>query len=169
MEDEPEACDEGGWTKETFKRCLSFSNKNVVGEFAGRTVQNESFMVQWYRILCQYSGLSLTYRSDVFLAIAGIAEIFRDITSFTYKSGLWIEDAHSGLLWHAEGSLMSARKPTATSNAPSWSWASLDGPVSMLFSLSRATCLAILRRRFLNVSPVPCERVSAMRIRTTIF
>lgn len=155
VEDEPEVCDEGGWTKETFKRCLSFSNKNVLGELSRRTVQNELFMVQWYRILCQYSGLSLTYRSDVFPAIAGIAEIFRDITSFAYKSGLWIEDAHSGLLWHAEGSLMPARKPSATSNAPSWSWASLDGPVSMLFSLGSSNMPSDLAAQILDCQPDP--------------
>jgi hypothetical protein len=134
VEGEPEACNEGGWTNETFKRCLDFAKNTVLGLSDRNAPRNEPCMMQWYHILCQYSGLSLTYRSDVFLAIAGIAQIFRDTTGFTYKAGLWKEHVHSGLLWHAEGSLMPVRSTTTASNAPSWSWASLDGPVNMIFS-----------------------------------
>ncbi|KAG9191334.1 hypothetical protein G6011_09422 [Alternaria panax] len=139
VEEEPEACGEGGSTNDTFKRCLSFANSTIVGELGRQTAQSELLMMQWYRILCQYSGLSLTYRSDVFLAIAGIAQLFRDITGFTYNAGLWNEHVHSGLLWYAEGSLMPVRPTTAASSVPSWSWASLDGPVSMIFSRESRT------------------------------
>jgi hypothetical protein len=131
VEEEPEACDEGRWTNETFKRCLSFANKNIVGELGRYTIRNELSMMQWYLILCQYPGLSLTYRSDVFLAIAGIAQIFHDITGFTYKAGLWFEHAHS------------------------WSWASLGGPVSMPFSRESRNMPTDLTAQILECQPDP--------------
>jgi len=134
VEENPEAWQEGEWSNESFKRCLTFANNAAVGELGRHVPESDTFMMQWYRIVCQYSRLSLTYRSDVFMAIAGIAQIFCEVTHFTYKAGLWREHVHAGLLWYADGSLMPVRRVTASFSAPSWSWASLDGPVNMIFS-----------------------------------
>ncbi|KAI4960897.1 hypothetical protein J4E86_002523 [Alternaria arbusti] len=110
VEENPEAWQEGEWSNESFKRCLTFANNSAVGEFGRHVPESEAFMMQWYRI------------------------IFREVTHFTYKAGLWNEHVHAGLLWYADGSLMPLRRATAVSSPPSWSWASLDGPVNMMFS-----------------------------------
>jgi elongation factor P--beta-lysine ligase len=161
VEEEPEACNQGGWTDETFKQCLNFANNTAVGEFGRYTTQSEFFMMQWYRILCQYSGLSLTYRSDIFLAIDGIAQIFREVTGFTYKAGLFEEHVHSGLLWHVEGSNMPVRLTNAACKPPSWSWASLDGPVNMIFDRGSTNITTDLTAKVLRYQPHPKRASSA--------
>lgn len=87
-------------------------------------------MNQWHRIVCQYSNLNLTFESDVFAALAAIAQKFQQITQFRYVVGLWLENMHRDLLWYASNSLS---KTTYKDKAPSWSWASHGGPVAMMF------------------------------------
>ncbi|KAI4650311.1 uncharacterized protein J4E79_009580 [Alternaria viburni] len=115
LEENPEAWQEGEWSNESFKRCLTFANNSAVGEFGRHVPESEAFMMQWYRI------------------------IFCEVTHFTYKAGFWREHVHAGLLWYADGSLMPVRRVTASSSPPSWSWASLDGPVNMIFSRESRT------------------------------
>jgi hypothetical protein len=93
-------------------------------------------MDRWYKVVSQYSGLQLTFRPDIFPAISGIAKIFNEATDFRYVAGIWLEDIHSGLLWYR---LYLGRKDVAQDRrnenwrAPSWSWASLEGPVQNLY------------------------------------
>jgi hypothetical protein len=83
---------------------------------------------QWYDVVCQYSGLDLTFDKDVLAAIDGISSTFRDATSLQYAAGLWQEHLPYGLLWYCENVRLVGR----SSVAPSWSWASRRGPVKML-------------------------------------
>lgn len=83
---------------------------------------------QWYDVVCQYSGLDLTFDEDVLAAIDGVSSTFRDATSLQYAAGLWQEHLPYGLLWYCENARLVGRSPVA----PSWSWASRRGPVKML-------------------------------------
>ncbi|KAF3046282.1 hypothetical protein E8E11_003879 [Didymella keratinophila] len=77
------------WKDESFKR--SFALDALIFENSGKPAEhvNNLVMNQWYRIVCQYSNLNLTVVSDVFAALAAIAQKFRQITQFTYVAGLW--------------------------------------------------------------------------------
>jgi hypothetical protein len=83
---------------------------------------------QWYDIVCQYSGLNLSFDDDVFAAIGGIARTFRKATGLKYAAGLWWEHLPYGFLWYCESNRLGGRSAVA----PSWSWASRRGPVKML-------------------------------------
>jgi hypothetical protein len=113
------------WEDENFKRSLQFPTNDM-----------RQIMDSWYKVVSQYSGLQLTYRADIFPAISGIARIFNEATGFGYVAGIWVEDIHSGLLWYR---LYLGRKDVAQDRrskdwkAPSWSWASLEGPVHNLY------------------------------------
>ncbi|KAI8651876.1 HET domain-containing protein [Fusarium sp. Ph1] len=79
----------------------------------------------YYRVVEEYTNRKLTVASDKLPAIAGIASILAPKLG-QYLAGLWAHDIHSGLLWSTAGGPL-----LETSRAPSWSWASKDGRVSI--------------------------------------
>jgi hypothetical protein len=118
------------WDDENFKRALLFD-----------TQDSELILKRWYAIISQYTSLHLSYPSDVFPAIAGVALEFAKATSFKYSWGLWIEHIHSGLLWYRHY-LPREDRPIdeQVRHVPTWSWAYRMAPSQMLFSVeSRPT------------------------------
>ena len=115
---------------ESFKRSFALDTILQNNKNESREVIEERLMAQWYRIVCQYTTLNVTFYTDIFPAVAGIAQKFAEATNFTYIAGLWLEHVLSGLLWYAE---TAQSREYAEFVAPSWSWASLGGPVRMLF------------------------------------
>ncbi|KAH9206680.1 hypothetical protein DL95DRAFT_315137 [Leptodontidium sp. 2 PMI_412] len=84
-------------------------------------------MQLWGSIMWNFTRRAITFPSDRFPAISGLArEVYRH-TDWTYVAGLWKEYIHLGLLW----STRDVASPAKEYVAPSWSWASLDirGPV----------------------------------------
>ncbi|KAL2070991.1 hypothetical protein VTL71DRAFT_14017 [Oculimacula yallundae] len=98
----------------------------------------------WYQAVSDLIKRGISYRSDIFPAISGVAkDTYRHIKQ-EYKAGLWLDHIHTGLLWSV-GYI--GAKRTEAYTAPSWSWASLD--------LSSQRGLGISGRRIypaLNVS-----------------
>jgi len=83
---------------------------------------------KWYNLVSDYITRDLTNSDDIFPAISGLAREVQRQTSNTYAAGIWLEDAHRGLLWQMNG----AGIPTKTYLAPSWSWASLQPTIGSL-------------------------------------
>ncbi|CAH0049018.1 unnamed protein product [Clonostachys solani] len=80
----------------------------------------------WNSLVCDYSACDLTFPSDRLLAFEGIADLFRQVTGGQYLAGLW----HSNLLHLLDWWVDKPRiRRSPEYRAPSWSWASLDGPV----------------------------------------
>jgi hypothetical protein len=80
----------------------------------------------WYRWMAEYSRRALTKDGDKLPAVAGIAAHYHGLFGLTYAAGLWAEDLHLGLVWAAVDPAKIIRRET---RAPSWSWASVDGPI----------------------------------------
>ena len=80
----------------------------------------------WQDILHFYNLRQLTHRSDRLRALAGVAEYYGRIFKLSYVAGLWKEDLCYQLLWYTT-------IPTKRSEyyAPTWSWASVDGPLEL--------------------------------------
>jgi hypothetical protein len=110
------------WQDEGFKRSLFTSSEHHI--------TREDGLRKWYRIVRQYSGLSLTRKEDKLPALSGIASRIEDIIKDNYLAGVWKNDLHNGLLWFRDG----PAEASQTYRAPSWSWACLDGPVDLIFS-----------------------------------
>lgn len=85
--------------------------------------------MSWAHIVRQYSGRKLSRTTDIFPALGGLARIFARIHGFTekdYLAGLWVPQLAYHLLWIPYvGSHLSK-----AGIAPSWSWASVEGPVN---------------------------------------
>jgi hypothetical protein len=89
----------------------------------------------WYRILDDYTKRSLTFQQDKLVAIAGVAQIIGEAMKDDYHAGLWFNNLLQALLWSPyeketfPNPLHKAILPTVN-RAPSWSWASVESPIS---------------------------------------
>ena len=104
----------------------------------------------WLRVVEDYSERRLTFASDKFAAISGLAQEVQRLTESDYIAGLWRGDLSRGLLWrkfspsiqdleeyrpkpaisarHYPENMSSHWSPICL--APSWSWASANYPLS---------------------------------------
>ncbi|KAH8800212.1 heterokaryon incompatibility protein-domain-containing protein [Xylogone sp. PMI_703] len=79
----------------------------------------------WTWAIENYSSCKLTYSKDKLIAISGIARHIQKQTGDQYIAGMWQKDLELQLCWRMG---KSARR-LAPYTAPTWSWASRDGPV----------------------------------------
>lgn len=101
---------------------------------------------KWYGMLFLITPCHLTEPWDIFASIASIAQRTHRVLQCRYLAGLWEEDMPRGLMWKAREQhflplkgllsrpLSTGRKPGEAQGvlivrAPSWSWASVQGPV----------------------------------------
>ncbi|KAK5655793.1 hypothetical protein OQA88_5331 [Cercophora sp. LCS_1] len=80
----------------------------------------------WSSIVEAYTSASLTFEADKLPAFSGIAKYFQPFFGGKYLAGIWGQDMHRFLAWCSEGGGGVRVRPY---RAPSWSWASIDGPV----------------------------------------
>jgi hypothetical protein len=80
----------------------------------------------WYGLLSEYTNTALTREENRLPALAGIARFIERVTGDRSVAGLWKSDLHFGLL---SISVDSDMKNPKTVRAPSWSWASCEGPI----------------------------------------
>ncbi|ORY62085.1 heterokaryon incompatibility protein-domain-containing protein [Pseudomassariella vexata] len=112
-----------------FLKCLS--SQPLVEEtpgYGGSTHRSAPTYAIWYKLVSDYGGRDLTVDTDKLPAISGITRVFAYYSQDEYLAGLWRRDIPTGLLWHASEWGKPLRRPRAY-RAPSWSWASRDGPV----------------------------------------
>ncbi|KAM5341826.1 hypothetical protein ACJ41O_014857 [Fusarium nematophilum] len=80
----------------------------------------------WIDMVASYSRCELTRSEDKLWAFSGIAKLFQETSGGEYLAGLWKSRLLELLDWRVyepKARLSSAYR------APSWSWASIDGPV----------------------------------------
>ena len=115
------------------KRCINFVQMGT------REPTFANVMRSWHTLVTEYSMRDLSWTSDKLPAISGLAsQIARHIDG-EYLAGLWRQDLPFGLLWCASHG--SGTRVTDKWRAPSWSWASIDGPVNSQGYRAGATIL----------------------------
>ncbi|PSR90871.1 heterokaryon incompatibility protein-domain-containing protein, partial [Coniella lustricola] len=88
----------------------------------------------WCRLIEKYARTDITHDSDKLVAVYGMAKVVHFLLEDTYIGGMWLKVAASQLLWSTRPALRAAsrnplgRRP-AEKNAPTWSWASVKGPI----------------------------------------
>ncbi|CAG9941488.1 unnamed protein product [Clonostachys rosea f. rosea IK726] len=114
-----------------FWQCHATSRSEFIpGGFGGHPGPTLMFAdeepLPWMDVMCQYSETKLTYASDRLPALSGIAARQHEITGDKYLAGLWQKELVPSLLWFSlDNTEMNER------GAPSWTWASIDGPCSV--------------------------------------
>ena len=87
----------------------------------------------WKGIVELYSAKKLTYTSDKLVALSGIAKLMQQAFDDQYCAGLWRKNLVTQLFWVGACDEQRLRPRPKPYRAPSWSWASLDGPITQLF------------------------------------
>lgn len=138
-------CDEPKGACEIFPAGMFFGrvhrliNFPVIGH---RRPLSNSQLTQWFRIVERYTLCKLSHSKDKLIAFSGIARFVLEITGDEYCAGLWRSRILDCLLWRkAENKPIknpSSANPPRPRREPSWSWASLDCPVTCLFIPSTA-------------------------------
>ncbi|KAL8769734.1 MAG: hypothetical protein Q9209_004350 [Squamulea sp. 1 TL-2023] len=83
---------------------------------------------RWYQLMEDYSTRSLTNELDTLPALSGLAQQYQDIfPAGQYLAGMWSNHMPAALLWRSKHSDASQ---TLSYIAPTWSWASVRGPIS---------------------------------------
>jgi hypothetical protein len=85
--------------------------------------------IMWQMMACKFMDRKLTFQSDVLPAISGMAKLVQQSTGDTYLAGLWKSTLLTGLLWESNWDMNYATIQPPEYLAPSWSWASIVGPI----------------------------------------
>jgi hypothetical protein len=100
---------------------------------------------RWGELVAEYTTKTLTRPEDTLLALSGVATEIANRTGGQYLAGHWQDYLQIGLLWQAKTVRLSIPSPP---RAPSWSWASRNGPTfhdPYVFNAIKDDHYAILR------------------------
>ena len=103
----------------------------VEGELG--TNPKKNLWTLWKYIVEVYSTKQLTYASDKLVAISGIVKLMEQTFDDQYCAGLWRKNLAMQLFWVSVCPEQRLRPRPKPYRAPSWSWASLDGPIAQSF------------------------------------
>ena len=108
--------------------------ENLVKTLRGVELSQSALMDLWPRLVEEYTQRKLTLDKDKFPALSGLARYIatrtQDSTSEDYIAGMWHESLKTDLLWEPSWDDPDhLPKRPAEWRAPTWSWASVDGPI----------------------------------------
>lgn len=104
----------------------------------------------WNSLVREYSNCALTLPDDRLPAFSGVAELFRDITGDQYLAGLWRSNLLHLLDWWVD---QPRSRASEQYRAPSWSWASVDGPIRPRFAVAQSAFLVSVSVSAVETSP----------------
>ena len=102
-------------------------------ESGSDTNRKDDLWKLWKGVVELYSAKRLTYSSDKLVALSGIAKLMESTLDDQYCAGLWRKSLVRQLYWTSVCHEQRLRPRPKPYRAPSWSWASLDGPVTQDF------------------------------------
>ncbi|KAF2823808.1 hypothetical protein CC86DRAFT_384355 [Ophiobolus disseminans] len=117
--------------------------KPVLDEFLGESHDPPIPMAHWRQLVEEYSARvkNLTHPGDAFPALQGLAKTM-SLSMGTYLAGHWETSSAQSLLWRV-AEVTTKPRPVEW-RAPSWSWASVDQPISWQF-LDAKICFTVVK------------------------
>ncbi|PMD41006.1 HET-domain-containing protein [Hyaloscypha variabilis F] len=91
---------------------------------------HEKFLEGWLNMVSLYTSTNLTRETDKLVAFSGIAQVVASENNLDYVAGMWVGEGLivlKQLVW----SCSEQSHRTTFLGAPSWSWPSLDGKMSL--------------------------------------
>jgi hypothetical protein len=131
----------------------------------------EDHRAAWAALVDFYSDCRFTRSSDKMIALAGLAEEMRDAMDDVYLAGMWKKNIQRQLCWSTDCDVRKhfnrSRMPTYL--APTWSWASVNGPVMSdkvyHFLDDSVSCVEILEATVHSQHPDGLHSFVASRLR----
>lgn len=87
----------------------------------------------WEKIIIYYTRCYLTKEDDKLVALSGLTRLIHSRTGDDFVARLWRKDLEKQLLWktrHKRPQFPRVQR-VAKYRAPSWSWASIEGPIRL--------------------------------------
>ncbi|RDL41046.1 uncharacterized protein BP5553_01025 [Venustampulla echinocandica] len=110
-----------------------FTPSNPPSAPPGTQFDTAHFM-EWTSLVANYSRRRLTVAADRLPAISGIARYFAQAYMDEYFAGLWKRQFIEFLTWRRSSRVQPENfSRPASYLAPSWSWASIEGPIEFQF------------------------------------
>jgi len=128
----------------------------------------EEALLEWSRILEDYSGRYMSIQSDKLPAIAALAERFAAVLGH-YYAGLWRYDLIKQLCWVA--AILQEQRAGNPYRAPSWSWASVN-EISLWYNDGEEDCCNLVSAEVLpKNAQVPFGEVvyASIKIRGKVY
>lgn len=132
----PQFHKETRWFTEIKMKLASRMQNHTLSSKKSTETRNFEYFMAWADIVQQYTSCDLTYDSDKLPAIAGLAQHWQALwgSEVQYLAGLWNMDLPYQLLWIPKKPNVREIQYTWTRPqvyiAPTWSWASVRGPIS---------------------------------------
>ena len=125
-----------------------YYHRASIGDRASPMIRTNHLIELWRLILEQYTNCRLTFSRDKLVAISGLARLFCEPLSDTYCAGLWVRRMPIELLWKRGildlPKLALPKSMQACYRAPSWSWASIDEPVTPITLHNEASVVILV-------------------------
>lgn len=110
------------------KRMMQYLNRPLDPEGSVRS--------RWTNLVELFTRRNLTYETDRLYALSGIAAEISLSRKDSFLAGLWRAEIPSGLLWRTKHNPSDQKAGNSRRHreyyAPSWSWASVTGPIEFL-------------------------------------
>ncbi|KAJ2989916.1 hypothetical protein NUW58_g3221 [Xylaria curta] len=84
--------------------------------------------MEWYAMIEDYTSRAITKDSDRLPALLGLRVALESEVEDSYLAGIWLNGLLEGLMWCAASSNKALARPD-NFTGPSWTWASVKGPV----------------------------------------
>jgi hypothetical protein len=121
----------------------------------------------WRNMISLYTNLAFTYRKDVLPALAGIVEReMRYRKDDVYIAGMWEKGLLEDLAFH----IYETYKIRKNCQAPTWSWASMEGPIGFL-NVQQHPSVSLVKLDYERTAPANIGYVSnaSLRIRGPVL
>lgn len=132
-----------------------------------KVLQPQDFYFKWTSLVSAYSRRRLSVLSDRLPAIAGIAAQFQTASgNDTYYAGHWESLFIPLLTWHRSiRRPIPAYIPLNKYRAPSWSWASMEGPVEFEIDAQDYDVVNTggLRAKFVYCAVLPVSQMAPLQ------
>lgn len=105
-------------------------------ELSSTVIDNHEFFNSWSDLVQDFAGRRLTFSKDKLPALTGLATEMATYNRSIYLAGLWRNTLRKDLSWYVppqntKATIRETVRPSAY-RAPSWSWASIEGRVTMV-------------------------------------
>ncbi|KAI0379669.1 HET-domain-containing protein [Hypomontagnella monticulosa] len=149
----------------------------IVGQDAGGKYPGARWQGGWLSLVENYTIRNMTVSRDKLTALAGVARAVAEETRDRYYANLWGKHFMEDLFWRMypqekmedrrdakntpiKGKVLGIVRKPAEYRAPSWSWASLDGPVKHIPLFYSQLVSGIVRCTTIPAGKDPYGRVS---------
>ncbi|KAL2674097.1 hypothetical protein Neosp_012543 [[Neocosmospora] mangrovei] len=119
--------------------------------------------IVWSEVVTPFTRRAITHESDRLPAISGVAAALAGPMGMEYIGGMWKGMLGSTVCWHVDEPGISRRE---TYYAPTWSWASVVGPVEAVWNASTIELpqTEVIDVQYTLATPNPYGRLSSAKL-----